>query len=206
MSVDDTCVVTKSDTSQKQFGYVQTDDAVSHGSRTWYARMVVLDVCLIQSNRTHCGWTCLSRCLAILKKPSASNLFIGIAAAGEVPDKRDGFTDDAPSSYGIWSSGVLITAGASVKRATLSSTAITRPDLFKQRRECDKVFAAGDKVTVTMDCDTSSVRFQSPTVDHTSSIYVPADQQPISWVLNINFGPGDHAVLFSHYGQDVVEV
>jgi len=129
----------------------------------------------------------------VVKKPADAWLFIGVSAPGIQPD-NDGLTYKDASSYGMWSSGQVIAVGQWIiyNYTKLPASSIIQADLLKQREVWDTVFRAGDEVVVVLDCTAHMLRLQSPTVQHVIPIQQQHHQQ--QWVLNVNFGPGDHQI------------
>jgi len=129
-----------------------------------------------------------------ISRKSEYPLLIGVSAPGIEPD-RDGRTAWDSSSYCMGSSGAVCAAGQFISMGDdLPASSIIQPDLFKQRGDEDKVFAAGDEVVVTLDCSAHTLRLQSPTVDHTISIRQQHHNPQQQWVLNVNFYYGDFEV------------
>jgi len=58
----------------------------------------------------------------------------------------------------------------------------------------DKAFTGGDEVVVTLDCSAHTLRLQSPTVDHTISIWQQHHNPQQQWVLNAKFMGGEYEV------------
>jgi len=79
----------------------------------------------------------------------------------------------------------------------LAASSVIQPELYRQRREGDLVFMAGDEVTMTLDCSAHTLRLQSPTVDHVIDILEQHQHPQQQWVLNVNFfdGPQQLAIL-----------
>jgi len=94
----------------------------------------------------------------------------------------------------MYSDGEMWTAGQTFvsNYSELPASSIIQADLLKQREDWDKVFRAGDEVVVVLDCTAHTLRLQSPTVDYLISIQQPQVQN--HWVLNVEFGGGDHEV------------
>ena len=129
---------------------------------------------------------CLNRKIKILEKPPGELVFIGIAAPGIQP-AIDGTTYADPSSYGIWSDGDVRAAGLKVITShEFPAASILRDDLDRVREWNDRMFSAGDEVSVTVDCSAFTVRLQSPTMDHLLHIKRGHKQQ--NWVFTVNFG------------------
>jgi len=132
------------------------------------------------------------RVLKILQKPVDQVLFIGVAAPGAMPDRFD-CTDQVNSSCGIDSFGVVRCAGQNIGGGGMPSAGIAQLALYKKRGQYDRVFSAGDEVTVTVDCASRKVRLQSATVDYTID---SGKIEPQEWVLNVNFAGGDFQVQY----------
>jgi len=129
----------------------------------------------------------------VIKKPTDRYIVIGVSAPGIQPDS-DGYTGGDSSSYGMWSGGRVRAAGQCIidDYTELPASSIIQADLLKQREDRDKVFRAGDEVVVVLDCTAHTLRLQSPTVQHVIPIQQQHHQQ--QWVLNVNFGWGDHQI------------
>jgi len=138
----------------------------------------------------------LLRRLKILQLPADRFLFIGVSAPG-IRANEQGRNSEDPSSYGLWSMGAAWQAGHMIhKAAQLPPVFVTQPDLYAKRGK-GSVFSAGDEVIVTLDCYAHTLRLQSPTVDYTCKLEPQHQQQ--EWVLNLNFGRGEHQVQFVRY-------
>jgi len=112
-----------------------------------------------------------------------------------------GLTYQDPSSHCVYQSGVYIGGQYDMKmqnevldKAMHGSRALKRPgrDLFRE----------GDEVKVTVDCTLKTMRFQSPTLDHT--LPLKRDSKPRQWVLMVtSLGPldgGSCEIRFVGYG------
>jgi len=128
-----------------------------------------------------------------ISRKSGEYVFIGVSAP-DIDVDTDGNTYKDSTSYCMWSSGEVRSAGQRISSAALPASSIIQPDLFKQRGLCDKVFTAGDEVVVTLDCSAHTLRLQSPTVDHTISILQQHHNPQQQWVLNVNFWHGVYEV------------
>jgi len=133
------------------------------------------------------------RNVKVVKKPADRGLFIGVSAPGIQP-RSDGWTSWDLSSYGMWSYGEVRAAGQRIidDYTELPTSSIIQADQLKQRADYDKVFRAGDEVVVVLDCTAHTLRLQSPTVQHVIPIQQQHHQQ--QWVLNVNFGRGEHQI------------
>jgi len=129
----------------------------------------------------------------VVKKPANRQLFIGVSAPGIQPHSN-GLTYEDSSSYGMLSIGLVIAAGQCIidDYTELPASSIIQADLLKQREDRDKVFRAGDEVVVVLDYTAHTLRLQSPTVQHVIPIQQQHHQQ--QWVLNVNFGYGEHQI------------
>jgi len=138
----------------------------------------------------------LYRKIKILEKPANQWLFFGVSSPGVEADSI-GLTFMDASSYCIGSYGDVMVAGQCVVNSyrDLPSASILQPDLYVQRAEGDKLFSQGDEVVVTLDCMAHTLRVQSSMVDYTITIQ-RQHHQGQQWVLNVNFGGGDHQLSF----------
>jgi len=133
------------------------------------------------------------RKLKIIEKPTDHNIFIGVSVPGIRP-ARDGSTDEDPTSYGMRSNGV-VQAGPICLTKKLPTPAITQRDVCDKRDTKDKVFSAGDEVSVTLDCVAHTLRLQSPTINYLINIQRAREsQQTQLWVLNVTLNKGDHKI------------
>jgi len=130
----------------------------------------------------------------VIKKPANEWLFIGVSAPGIQPDINCLTTRDS-SSYGMFGDGDVRAAGQRVidDYTKLPASSIMQANLLEQRATRDKVFRAGDEVVVVLDCTAHTLRLQTPIVQHVIPIQHQHHQQ--HWVLNVNFGGGDHQLI-----------
>jgi len=110
-----------------------------------------------------CMVTRLRRRFRLIKNDGL--IFVGISSPHLKPDRRGRCYTHA-TSYGVWSYGTIIRAGA-YQSSDPPRACITNPDQYQQRDHNHKVFATGDEVAITLDADGGTLRLQSPTVDIT---------------------------------------
>jgi len=163
----------------------------SGAARNVGARPFDLDVCPQEQHLSHICFVLSGRILKILQKPVDQVVFIGVAAPHAIPNRFDR-TDQVYSSCGIDSFGVIRVAGQALGGG-MPAASITQPALYKKRGLNDRVFSAGDEVTVTVDSASRKVRLQSATVDYTID---SGKIEPQEWVLNVNFAGGDFQVQY----------
>jgi len=133
-----------------------------------------------------------------LQKPADKYLFIGVAGAGAKPD-RIGRSSSELTSYGLWSDGKVRVAGKAVPSQDdlqLPVASIKSVAVYSKRPAKDRVFSVGEEVKVTIDCIANTIRLESAMVDHT--VKIKKRHRPLNWVLNINFGKGEHQVQYLH--------
>jgi len=133
------------------------------------------------------------------KRPAEYELWIGIAAPGIVPNHLDRLDED-PSFYGLRSDGDVVTAGKGSLLNNMPASSIIRPDLYAKRSRTDRVFTAGDEVTIKLDCSAHTLNMHTPTINHTIKL---TSDQPQNWVLTLCFKPGDHQVQFIGYEDNL---
>lgn len=153
-----------------------------------------------------CAYGCAyCRRVKILRKPVDQWLFIGVATTDVRPDEF-GRTDWDASSYGMWSDGKVIAAGQAVIASCdkLPVASITQPEVFKNREERDKVFSEGSEVVVSWDMAAQQLTLKSDTVEHVICIAPQHQQLQEYWVLNINFGWGEHVIKLLSCGPPPV--
>jgi len=133
------------------------------------------------------------RKVKILQKPVDQPLFIGVSTPGVEP-KKNGLICDDSSSYGMWSHGPVAAAGQWILSGAikLPASSVIRNDLLERRAPFDRAFCAGDEVVVVLDCTSHTLRLQSPTVRYV--VDIQQQHHLHHWVLDINFGWGDHQV------------
>jgi len=103
-----------------------------------------------------------------------------------------GYTNMHETSSAMWSHGGVAAAGSStiIQGRNLPAAAIINPVMYASRGHDDRVFSAGDEVTVTLDCTNCTLRVRSPTVDYTIDVMKGRRQ----WVLNVNCSEGEYQV------------